>query len=125
MVFAGERSFAVPILERRIAAAGLEGRIQFVGIRKDIERLMLASDILLFPRGVRALAWLRSKRRRQGCPFLPPVRCLRVRGCAGARNVQGGGSRGSRVGGRLARPCGATPGYAERQSAGGRFCFLN
>src|SRR4029077_15033099 len=36
MVLAGERSFAVPILEQRIAEAGLEGRIQFVGIRKDI-----------------------------------------------------------------------------------------
>ena len=49
MLLAGALSPAVPDLEQRIIASGLEGRIRFAGIRKDIERIMLASDVLLFP----------------------------------------------------------------------------
>jgi glycosyltransferase EpsF len=49
MLLAGAASPAVPILQRRIAAAGASGQILFLGIRRDIERLMLGSDVLLFP----------------------------------------------------------------------------
>ena len=48
MLLAGASSPAVPILKGRIAAAGLEGRIQFAGIRKDIDRLQ-ACDRLEVP----------------------------------------------------------------------------
>ena len=82
MVFAGERSFAVPILEQRIAAAGLEGRIQFVGIRKDIERLMLASDVLLFPSRAEGLGMVAVEAQAAGLPVLAstnvPVECVVV-----------------------------------------------
>lgn len=49
MLFAGARSKAVSVLEERISAADLNDSIRFIGIRKDIERLMAASDVLLFP----------------------------------------------------------------------------
>ena len=100
MLLAGAPSPAVPILEGRIAAAGLEGRIQFAGIRKDIERLMLASDVLLFPvprRGARHGCCRGAGRRTAG----PCIRCgaSRVRSRAGTRAVPEGGSRRSSVGG--------------------------
>ena len=82
MVLAGERSFAVPVLEQRIAAAGLEGRIQFVGIRKDIERLMLASDVLLFPSRGEGLGMVAVEAQAAGLPVLAstnvPVECVVV-----------------------------------------------
>jgi glycosyltransferase involved in cell wall biosynthesis len=49
MLLAGGRSEAVPVLEKRISAAALNGSIRFIGIRKDIERLMAAGNVLLFP----------------------------------------------------------------------------
>src|SRR3984957_5666436 len=82
MVFAGERSFAIPILEQRIAAAGLEGHIQFAGIRKDIERLMLASDVLLFPSRAEGLGMVAVEAQAAGLPVLAstnvPVECVVV-----------------------------------------------
>jgi glycosyltransferase involved in cell wall biosynthesis len=49
ILFAGAGSGAVSVLEERISAADLNGSIRFIGIRKDIDRLMAASDVLLFP----------------------------------------------------------------------------
>jgi len=49
MILVGAPSPAVPVLQERIAAAGLAGRIQFLGVRSDLRRLMYASDVLLFP----------------------------------------------------------------------------
>jgi glycosyltransferase involved in cell wall biosynthesis len=49
VLFAGLITEALPILKDRIARAGLEDRFHFLGIRKDIERLMLGSDVLFFP----------------------------------------------------------------------------
>jgi len=36
-------------LERRIAEWGLQGKLNLIGIRRDIPRLMRAADVLLFP----------------------------------------------------------------------------
>jgi glycosyltransferase involved in cell wall biosynthesis len=69
-ILAGARSPAVPILERRVAAAGLEGCIQFAGIRKDIERLMLASDVLLFPSRGEGLGMVAVEAQAAGLPVL-------------------------------------------------------
>ena len=55
MVLAGAPSPAVPALNQRIADAGLQGRIVFAGVRSDIEQLMLASHVLLFPSVVEGL----------------------------------------------------------------------
>lgn len=49
LLLAGARSEAVSVLEQRICAAGLKDSIRFISIRKDIERLMAGSDILIFP----------------------------------------------------------------------------
>ena len=68
--FCRGESPAVPILEERIAAAGLEGRIQFAGIRKDIERLMLASDVLLFPSRGEGLGMVAVEAQAAGLPVL-------------------------------------------------------
>jgi len=70
MLLAGSPSPAVPILEDRIATAGLEGRIQFAGIRKDIERLMLASDVLLFPSRGEGLGMVAVEAQAAGLPVL-------------------------------------------------------
>lgn len=82
MVFAGELSPAVPVLEKRIAAAGLEGRIRFVGIRKDIERYMLASDVLLFPSRAEGLGMVAVEAQAAGLPVLAsthvPSECVVV-----------------------------------------------
>ena len=48
-IFAGAPSGALDNLRARVGDAGLAGRIKFLGIRKDIARLMRGSDILLFP----------------------------------------------------------------------------
>jgi glycosyltransferase EpsF len=82
MLLAGAKSTAIPILEQLIAASGLEGRIQFVGIRQDIERLMLASDALLFPSRGEGLGMVAVEAQAAGLPVLAstqvPLECLVV-----------------------------------------------
>jgi glycosyltransferase EpsF len=70
MLLAGPRSEAVPVLEERIAAAGLSGSIQFVGIRKDIERLMAASDVFLFPSRGEGLGMAAVEAQAAGLPVI-------------------------------------------------------
>jgi glycosyltransferase involved in cell wall biosynthesis len=70
MILAGEPSSAVPILEQRIAAAGLAGRIRFAGIRTDIERLLIAGDVLLFPSRAEGLGMVAVEAQAAGLPVL-------------------------------------------------------
>jgi glycosyltransferase involved in cell wall biosynthesis len=70
MLLAGAPSAAVPILEERIVAAGLEGHVRFVGIRKDVERLMLGSDVLLFPSRGEGLGMVAVEAQAAGLPVL-------------------------------------------------------
>ena len=70
MVLAGTQSPAVPILEDRIAQAGLAGRIRFVGIRDDLRRLMYASDVLLFPSRGEGLGMVAVEAQAAGLPVL-------------------------------------------------------
>jgi glycosyltransferase involved in cell wall biosynthesis len=70
MLLAGAQSLAVPILEERIAAAGLGGSIRFAGIRKDIERLMLGSNVLLFPSRGEGLGMAAVEAQAAGLPVL-------------------------------------------------------
>jgi glycosyltransferase involved in cell wall biosynthesis len=58
------------VLERRIAEAGLAGRIVFAGIRRDIERLMVASDVLLFPSRGEGLGMVAVEAQAAGLPVL-------------------------------------------------------
>lgn len=70
MILAGPTSPAVPALEQRVASAGFGGRIRFAGIRKDIERLMIASDVLLFPSRGEGLGMVAVEAQAAGLPVL-------------------------------------------------------
>lgn len=70
LLLAGAPSPAVPILEQRIAAAGFIGRIKFAAIRKDIERLMIASDALLLPSRGEGLGMVAVEAQAAGLPVL-------------------------------------------------------
>jgi len=70
MLLAGARSDAVPILEERIAAAGLKESIHFTGIRRDIEQLMIASDVLVFPSRGEGLGMAAVEAQAAGLPVL-------------------------------------------------------
>jgi glycosyltransferase involved in cell wall biosynthesis len=70
MILAGALSLAVPVLEERIARAGLAGRIQFVGVRNDLKRLMCASDVLLFPSRGEGLGMVAVEAQAAGLPVL-------------------------------------------------------
>ena len=70
LLFVGASSPAGPILEKRIAAAGFAERFRFTGIRRDIERLMLASDVLLFPSRAEGLGMVAVEAQAAGLPVL-------------------------------------------------------
>jgi glycosyltransferase EpsF len=70
ILLVGALSPAVPILEKRIAAAGFAERFRFTGVRKDIERLMLASDVLLFPSRAEGLGMVAVEAQAAGLPVL-------------------------------------------------------
>jgi glycosyltransferase involved in cell wall biosynthesis len=70
MILAGRLSPAVPVLEERIAKAGLAGRIRFVGVRDDLKRLMWASDVLLFPSRGEGLGMVVVEAQAAGLPVL-------------------------------------------------------
>jgi glycosyltransferase involved in cell wall biosynthesis len=70
MLLAGALSPAVPSLEERIAGVGLRERIRFLGIREDVERLMLGSDVLLFPSRGEGLGMAAVEAQAAGLPVL-------------------------------------------------------
>jgi glycosyltransferase involved in cell wall biosynthesis len=70
MILAGAPSPAVPILQQRIVTAGAVGRIRFAGVRKDIERLMLGCDALLFPSRGEGLGMAVVEAQAAGVPVL-------------------------------------------------------
>jgi len=70
VIFAGAISPAVAVLEKRIAEAGLAGRIRFLGIRTDLKRLMYASDALLFPSRGEGLGMVAVEAQAAGLPVL-------------------------------------------------------
>ncbi|HEV2136880.1 MAG TPA: glycosyltransferase [Terracidiphilus sp.] len=70
MLFAGALSTGVQILEQRIAKAGLSTRIKFLGLRKDIEQLMLGSDALLFPSRFEGLGMVAVEAQAAGLPVV-------------------------------------------------------
>jgi glycosyltransferase EpsF len=94
MLLAGAHSSAVPILEERIASAGLEAHIRFAGIRKDIERLMLGSDVLLFPSRGEGLGMVAVEAQAAGLPVLAsdtvPRECVVVPELVRFRKVEAG-----------------------------------
>ena len=70
MLLAGPPSPAVRVLQQRIAQAGFAGRIHFAGIRRDLKRLMYASDVLLFPSRGEGLGMVAVEAQATGLPVL-------------------------------------------------------
>lgn len=69
-IFAGAQTSALPILQQRVQAAGLQDRIHFAGVRKDIERLMAAAGLLLFPSRGEGLGMVAVESQASGLPVL-------------------------------------------------------
>jgi glycosyltransferase EpsF len=93
-LLAGAPSPAVAVLEARIADAGLAQRIRFAGVRRDIERLMLASDVLLFPSRGEGLGMVAVEAQAAGLPVLAssavPRECVVVSELVRFRDVEDG-----------------------------------
>lgn len=70
MLLAGKPNGATEVLEDRIRAAGLSDRIRFIGIRHDIDRLMLGCDSLLFPSRGEGLGMVAVEAQCGGLPVL-------------------------------------------------------
>jgi glycosyltransferase EpsF len=94
MLLVGALSPAVPILKRRIDAAEFAMRIQFAGIRKDIDRLMLASDVLVFPSRGEGLGMVAVEAQAAGLPVLAstevPRECVVVPELVRFKKVEAG-----------------------------------
>lgn len=94
VMFAGSQSPAVPILQRRIADAGLRDRIRFLGMRRDMNLLMAASDALLFPSRGEGLGMVAVEAQAAGLPVLAssvvPRECVVVPELVRFRNVAAG-----------------------------------
>jgi glycosyltransferase involved in cell wall biosynthesis len=84
LLMCGAPSKATPILQARIDEAGCSERIVMAGIRKDIERFMLAADLLLFPSRGEGLGMVAVEAQAAGLPVLAstsvPKECLVVQG---------------------------------------------
>jgi glycosyltransferase involved in cell wall biosynthesis len=70
MLLAGAPSPAVEVLQQRVARAGFARRIHFAGIRRDLKRLMSASDVLLFPSRGEGLGMVAVEAQAAGLPVL-------------------------------------------------------
>ena len=70
LLLAGALSPAVPLLQRRIADAGLAGNIRFIGVRRDVERLMSGANVLLFPSRGEGLGMAAVEAQAAGLPIL-------------------------------------------------------
>lgn len=94
MILAGKTSPAVSVLEQRIAAAGCAGRFAFAGIRDDIDRLMIASDVLIFPSRGEGLGMVAVEAQAAGLPVLAskgvPRECVVVPELVEFRDVADG-----------------------------------
>jgi glycosyltransferase involved in cell wall biosynthesis len=81
-IFAGALPRTIHLFRQRIAKAGLAQRIQFVGIREDVKRLMYASNILLFPSRGEGLGMVAVEAQAAGLPVLAstavPRECIVV-----------------------------------------------
>lgn len=67
---AGDASPITEALQCRVRAAGLSDRIAFAGRRRDVDRLMKASDVLLFPSCTEGLGMVAVEAQAAGLPVL-------------------------------------------------------
>ena len=94
LLLAGAPSPAVAVLERRIADASFSERIRFLGVRLDVERLMLAANVLLFPSRGEGLGMAAVEAQAAGLPVLAstavPRECVVVSDLVRFRDVADG-----------------------------------
>lgn len=69
LLIAGDGS-SRPELERYVSAWGLSAELRLVGIRRDIDRLMKAADVLLFPSRQEGLGMVPVEAQAAGLPVL-------------------------------------------------------
>ncbi len=93
-IFAGKISAALPVLEARVANAGLTGRIVFTGVRTDIAHLMHGADLLLFPSRGEGLGMVAVEAQSAGLPVLAstavPRECLVISDAVQFREIAQG-----------------------------------
>jgi glycosyltransferase involved in cell wall biosynthesis len=80
MLLVGDGSPATDVLKRRVREAGLDDRFVFAGRRRDVERLMMGADALLFPSRTEGLGMVAVEAQAAGLPVLAstatPVECV-------------------------------------------------
>jgi len=90
-IFAGKQSVALPVLEARVAKAGLTDRIVFAGVRTDIAHLMQGSDLNLFPSRGEGLGMVAVEAQSAGLCVLAstavPRECLVIPGRVEFRDI--------------------------------------
>ncbi|HEY1427711.1 MAG TPA: glycosyltransferase [Caulobacteraceae bacterium] len=69
-LFVGNPGGGTPVLQGRVCAAGLAGRIVFAGRRRDVDTLMLGADVLLFPSQTEGLGMVAVEAQAAGLPVL-------------------------------------------------------
>jgi glycosyltransferase involved in cell wall biosynthesis len=70
VLLAGDASAITEELQRRVGAAGLADRFVFAGRRRDVDRLLKASDALLFPSRTEGLGMVAVEAQAAGLPVL-------------------------------------------------------
>jgi glycosyltransferase involved in cell wall biosynthesis len=70
MLMDGQPKPETPKIKQRVSEAGMATRIVFPGIRLDVERLMLGSDVLLFPSRGEGLGMAAVEAQAAGLPVL-------------------------------------------------------
>jgi len=70
MIMAGANEFIKTGFLEFIAENGLEERVKLLGVRKDINRLMLAADLLLFPSRGEGMGMVAVEAQAAGLPVL-------------------------------------------------------
>ena len=70
LLLIGAPTAGVPALKQRVAEAGLSDHICFAGIRKDISRFMIGSDVLVFPSQGEGLGMVAVEAQAAGLPVL-------------------------------------------------------
>jgi glycosyltransferase involved in cell wall biosynthesis len=84
MLVAGRPSEALAVLEKRTVEGQVADRFRFAGVRNDIDRLMLGSQLLLFPSRAEGLGMVAVEAQAAGLPVLAstavPRECVVVPG---------------------------------------------
>jgi glycosyltransferase involved in cell wall biosynthesis len=70
MVMAGANDFIHDAFQSLIDSKGLTGRVRMLGIRKDMPRLMMAADLLLFPSRAEGMGMVAVEAQAAGLPVL-------------------------------------------------------